>query len=153
MFFLPTTFNPWIGILGFVASFALIRYRIIDAVDGDDIKVEDILLSTGQPAQRRSRRIVLEPVRPLRWVSNVLQPPDRFRFLCTSRTSRTPPPPPLSLLTHCYYTTLCLTTVGTILALVGILAYVWAGLPAPVGIFSTICLGIGTSASVWALAT
>lgn len=36
---IPTTFNPRIGILGYVASFTLIRYRIIDASGEDDTKV------------------------------------------------------------------------------------------------------------------
>ncbi|KAG8220426.1 hypothetical protein J3R82DRAFT_3118 [Butyriboletus roseoflavus] len=129
-------------ILGYVASFALIRYRIIE----DDRKVEGIQIDAAQPAQRPSRRIVLEPMRPLRSFVTCLEV---LGFLSTSQSS---PPPPLSLLTHCFYTTLGLTTIGTILALTGILAYVWAGLPAPVGIFSTVCLGVGLGAGVWALA-
>lgn len=149
-------FNACIGILGYIASFALIRHRILDASGEDDTKVGGIQssgLGAAQPAQRPPRRfIVLEPVRPLRWFTTFLQRPDRLQFLSVSRSSRSPPPPPSSLLTRCYYTTLCLTTVGFILAITGILSYVWAGLPVVVGIFSTICLGIGASAGILALA-
>ncbi|KAH0829082.1 hypothetical protein J3R83DRAFT_2543 [Lanmaoa asiatica] len=115
-------------ILGYVASFALIRYRIIDAIDEDEAKVGGISSGLGAGST------------------------ERLSCLPVSRSPRSPPPPPLSLLTHCYYTTLCLTAFGFILALIGILAYAWVGLPTPVGISTTICLGVGISAGLWALA-
>ncbi|KAF8132086.1 hypothetical protein EV363DRAFT_144142 [Boletus edulis] len=140
-------------ILGYVASFVLIRYRIIEASGEDDTKVGEILLfglGTAQP-QRLSQKIVLEAVRPLHWLLGLLQCPERFRFLSV-RSSQVSSPPPLSLLTRCYYTTLCLTAAGFVLALTGILAYTWTGLRMSVGIFSTACLGVGISAGVWAIA-
>ena len=150
-----------IAILAYVASFALIRYRIIDVSESEEgkseegIKVGSILsprLGATQPEQRPSRRIILEAVHPLQWLITCLQGPDGLRFLAVTPSSRPPPPPPFSLVTRCYYTTLCLTAVGFTLALTGILAYVWAGLVMPVGIFATICLGVGISAGVWAIA-
>ena len=150
---IPTTFSPRVAILAYIASFALIRHRIVDASGEDDTKVGSLLLfslGTAQPAQRPSRRIVLEPVPSL---VTFLQRQERFRFLSLSRrSSRFSSPSPLSILTRCFYTSLCLTAVGFTLALVGILAYVWAGLRMPVGIFSTICLGVCISAGVWAIA-
>ncbi|KAF8435130.1 hypothetical protein L210DRAFT_3551981 [Boletus edulis BED1] len=119
----------------------------------DDTKVGEILLfglGTAQP-QRLSQKIVLEAVRPLHWLLGLLQCPERFRFLSV-RSSQVSSPPPLSLLTRCYYTTLCLTAAGFVLALTGILAYTWTGLRMSVGIFSTACLGVGISAGVWAIA-
>jgi len=128
------TFHICATILGYAASFALIRYRIVV----DDTKYP-------------SRRFIREPVRPLDWLVTLLQPPERLQFLSARRRSFLSPPP-LSLLTRCYYTTLGLTSLGFILALTGIVAYMWAGLPMPVGIFSTVCLGISASAGVWAIA-
>jgi hypothetical protein len=145
-----STFNPCVAILGYAASFALIRYRIVV----DDTKVRYILSSgpgAAQLAQYPSRRFIREPVRPLDWLVTLLQPPERLQFLSARRRSFLSPPP-LSLLTRCYYTTLGLTSLGFILALTGIVAYMWAGLPMPVGIFSTVCLGISASAGVWAIA-
>jgi len=124
-------FHICAAILGYVASFALIRYRIVEVSGGNETK-----------------RIVLEAVRPLHWLLSLLQHPERFRFLSV-RSS----PPPLSLMTRCYYTTLCLTAAGFVLALTGILAYIWAGLRMSVGIFSTACLGVSISAGLWAIAT
>ena len=152
---IPTAFNPCIAVLGYVASFALIRYRIVDAVE-EDTKVRSIPLSgpgVAQPAQSLPRRIVFEPVRPLGTFVTLLLP-GRLRLLTTScrQSSVSSFPPPLSLLTRCYYTTLCLTAVGFILAFTGILAYIWAGLPMPIGIFSTVCLGVSTVAGMWAIA-
>jgi hypothetical protein len=144
------TFHICATILGYAASFALIRYRIVV----DDTKVRYILSSgpgAAQLAQYPSRRFIREPVRPLDWLVTLLQPPERLQFLSARRRSFLSPPP-LSLLTRCYYTTLGLTSLGFILALTGIVAYMWAGLPMPVGIFSTVCLGISASAGVWAIA-
>lgn len=138
------------AMLGFIATFALFRYRIVE----DFTKVGAIQssdLDAAQSAQRPSRRTILEPVLPTRWLVKFLRRADRLRFLSVPRSSQSSSPP-LSLLTHCYYTTLCLAAAGFILALTGILTYIWAGLPTPVGIFSTICLGVGISAGVWAIA-
>ena len=142
----PTTFNPSVAILGYVASFVLIRYRIIE----DDTKVGYILSSDPGAAQAaQSQRVVCEPVRPLDWLVTFLQRPERLFLLVSRRRSL----PPLFLLTRCYYTTLFFTAAGFILALTGILVYMWAGLSMPVGIFSTVCLGIATSAGLWAIVT
>jgi len=122
------TFHICATILGYVASFVLIRYRIIE----DDTKL---------------RRVVCEPVRPLDWLVTFLQRPERL-FLSVSRRRSLPP---LSLLTRCYYTTLFFTATGFVLAVTGILVYMWAGLSMSVGIFATVCLGVSTGAGLWAI--
>ncbi|KAF8552947.1 hypothetical protein OG21DRAFT_1319815 [Imleria badia] len=124
-------------ILGYTASFALLRHRIVDA-------------SGEEGTKRFPRRVVLEAVVPIQWLVTCLQGPEGLRFPAVSRFSS--PPPSLSLVTRCYNTTLWLAAAGFTLALTGILAFIWAGLLMPVCIFTTICLGVGISAGVWAIA-
>lgn len=154
-FVIVTIFIPCLAILGYVASFALIRYRIVDAHGEDDAKAGGTLflnLGAAQPAQRVSRRIVLEPVHPLSLLVNFMRRPERLGPGFFPGCRRSSERAPLSLLTRCYYTTLCLTAAGFFLAIIGILAYMWAGLRVPVGVFSTICLSVGVGAGVWAIA-
>ncbi|KAF9243247.1 hypothetical protein BU15DRAFT_72434 [Melanogaster broomeanus] len=132
-----STTSRELAILAYVASFALIRYRLIE----EDVKLGEILSSpssflTTQLVQRVPRKIVLEPIHPAQSVVAFLHRVDIFSFMSPTRSTPAPPPP-LSLLTRCYYTTLCLASVGFVLALIGILAYVWAALKMPVGIFAT----------------
>ncbi|KIK97968.1 hypothetical protein PAXRUDRAFT_135162 [Paxillus rubicundulus Ve08.2h10] len=148
-------FHVSAAILGYVATFALIRYRIVDVSREEDIKPEGGLgspsgLSTTPPTQRVPRKIVLEPIHPAHYVATFLQRPGSGDSNSGSSRSLLPPPP-LSLLTRCYYTTLCLASFGFILALTGILTYAWAGLQMTVGIFSTACLGIAVGAGIWAV--
>jgi len=124
-------------ILGYTASFALLRHRIVDA-------------SGEEGTKRFPRRVILEAVVPIQWLVTCLQGPEGLRFPAVSRFSS--PPPSLSLVTRCYNTTLWLAAAGFTLALTGILAFIWAGLLMPVCIFTTICLGVGISAGVWAIA-
>ncbi|KIJ08389.1 hypothetical protein PAXINDRAFT_172946 [Paxillus involutus ATCC 200175] len=152
-------FHVSAAILGYVATFALIRYRLVDVSLEEDIKLEGVLgspsdLSTtppAPPAQRVPRKIVLEPIHPAHYVATFLQRSSSGDSNSGSSRSPLPLPPPLSLLTRCYYTTLCLTSVGFILALTGILTYAWVGLQMYVGIFSTACLGIAVGAGIWAV--
>ncbi|KIJ65949.1 hypothetical protein HYDPIDRAFT_110063 [Hydnomerulius pinastri MD-312] len=149
-------FHVCASILGYVASFALIRYRIVDASEGEDVKLGGVLSSPSGPSMMQKqlitptrRKMILEPIHPIDACVAFLQLPERLPVLFASRSSRSPPP--LSLITRCYYTTLCLTAAGFILALTGILTYAWAGLKMPVGIFSTVCLGLGVGAGIWAI--
>ncbi|KAH7921012.1 hypothetical protein BV22DRAFT_1132615 [Leucogyrophana mollusca] len=150
-------FHVCASILGYLASFVLIKYTIIEASppSNEDDKLggilsspsskayttNDVVVAQAQPQPRK--RVIVETRHPLR----------AFRAPATSFSvqSHQPITPPIALLTRCYYTTLALTALGFILALMGILAYIWAGLKMPVGVFSTICLGIGIGAGVWSI--
>ncbi|KAF9222484.1 hypothetical protein BS17DRAFT_809515 [Gyrodon lividus] len=101
-------------ILGYIASFALIRYRIVDVSSEEDVKLGGVpssppSLSTTQLAQRVPRKIVLEPIHPAHCIVTFLQRPvsERFRLVSSPQSvsprSSPPPPPPLSLLTRCSY--------------------------------------------------
>jgi len=135
-------------LLSYVASFALIRYRVLEAVTEDGAKVE----TAPYPAQPHPRKVVAEPVHPLQLFVNAIQPVESLRFFAVFRSARFNQPAPLALLTRCFLTTLILSALGFISAVSGILAYAWVGLPMVVGITSTVCVGVGVSAAVWAIA-
>lgn len=124
-------FHVCAAILGYVASFALIRYQIGDVTPSDTKNTE---------TQR-----MLITIAPFDAVDTLLQVP--LGLQVRSRTST----PPLDLLTRCYFTTLALGSVGFILALLGITSYAWVMLQQVVGIFTTVCLGVSIAASVWAV--
>ncbi|KAH7883301.1 hypothetical protein F5I97DRAFT_222513 [Phlebopus sp. FC_14] len=146
-------FHVCASILGYVASFALIRYRIAESSAETDNKDEGAVGSPSDSQQsgnrQPSKRLIVECIHPFQGAVALCQLPKRLLF--NGASSRQTPPPPLSLLTRCYYTTLCLTALGFILGLTGILAYAWAGLRMTVGIFSTICLGLSFAAGIWAI--
>ncbi|KAG2153365.1 hypothetical protein DEU56DRAFT_481878 [Suillus clintonianus] len=79
-------FHVCAAILGYVASFALIRYQIVDIA----------------PADAKNAERLLRPIYPLDVVNNLFQMP--LGLQVKSRTST----PPLDLLTRCYFTTLAL---------------------------------------------
>jgi len=91
------------------------------------------------------KHLHLRPILPFQAVTSLFQIPAGFQV--HSRTST----PPLDLLKKCFYTTLALSSVGFISALLGITAYSWLGLQQNVGIFTTGCLGVSIVASVWAM--
>ncbi|KAG1879785.1 hypothetical protein F4604DRAFT_1751410 [Suillus subluteus] len=138
-------FHVCSSILGYVASFALIRYQIVDTVTETDKLGKRS--STGVPHQEniQGKQLLLRAVPPLYAVQSLLQVPLGFRL--QSRTSS----PPLDLLTRCYYTILALTGAGFILALLGIATYAWFGLQRVVGIFTLACLGVSLLSCVWAV--
>ncbi|KAI6115921.1 hypothetical protein F5141DRAFT_1212520 [Pisolithus sp. B1] len=140
-------------ITAYIASFALIRYRIVDASAADvqhgvgsrKISPWGTRILGTEPSPKK---IVLERIHPRECVMGLFRDPKSNRNTGISSSSF---PPPLSLLKRCYYTTLCQTAVGFILALTGILSYSWAGLSVQVGGFSTVCLGIGVGTGLWAM--
>lgn len=146
-------FHLCAAITAYIASFALIRYRIVDASPEDvhpgiDSRKTSPLGAWNLSAQPSPKKIVLESIRPREGalvVFRALRPNQNMGI--GSRSS----PPPLSLLKHCYYTTLCQTAMGFILALTGFLSYSWAGFSVQVGGFSTVCLGIGLGTGLWAI--
>jgi len=138
-------------ILAYIASFTLIRYRIVD----EDIKLETAPsspsgFSTTRLVRRVPRKIVLEPIHPTHSILIFLYGLNMFPFIFASGSAPIPPLP-FSLMTRCFYTTICLAALGFVLALTGILTYVWAALNMPVGIFATVCLGTGVGAGIWAI--
>ncbi|KAG1851299.1 hypothetical protein DFJ58DRAFT_426052 [Suillus subalutaceus] len=127
-----------LAILGYVASFALIRYQIVDAethLETDELEKRS---KTGLHHHEsiHGKQLLLRGIPPLYAVQSLLQMPSRLRI--QSRTSC----PPLDLLTRCYYTILGLSGAGFILALLGIATYAWVGLQRVVGIFTMACLGV-----------
>lgn len=50
--------------------------------------------------------------------------------------------PPIQLLSRCHTLAVCMSAIGFLLGIVGILAYAWVATPAAVSIFSTVCLGV-----------
>ncbi|KAI6115918.1 hypothetical protein F5141DRAFT_634644 [Pisolithus sp. B1] len=147
------TCTHYLTITAHVASFALIRYRIVDA------SAADVQHGIGSwkmnPWGTRSlgteglpKKIIFERIHPRESVMGLFHDPKSNQNTGISSSSF---PPPLSLLERCYYTTLCQTAVGFILTLTGILSYSWAGLSVQVGGFSTVCLGIGIGTGLWAI--
>ncbi|KAG2142252.1 uncharacterized protein EDB93DRAFT_1158104 [Suillus bovinus] len=125
-------FHVCASILGYIASFALIRYQLSDVAPSDTKNTERTLM-TIPPFDAMSTFFQVVPL------NSGLQ--------ITSRTSI----PPLDLLTRCYFTTLALSSIGFILALLGIAGYAWVILQQVVGIFTVVCLGVSIVASVWAV--
>lgn len=139
-------FHVCASILGYTASFALIRYELVDSETTPGPQSNE----QGQPSspsevRQGKQHLRLKPTSPLEAVQ-ILLPPS-LRLQAHSRTFT----PPLALLSRCFYTTLALSGVGFILALLGITAYAWEGLQQNVGIFTTACLGISLLAGIWAV--
>ncbi|KAG0693946.1 hypothetical protein DFH29DRAFT_1006762 [Suillus ampliporus] len=137
------------SMLGYLASFALIRYEIVDATPQSG-KTKDELDEFSGPGlhhheSSHGKQLVLSPITPFRIVKTLLQMPKGLQV--QSRTST----PPLDLLTRCYFTTLALSGAGFILALLGIATYAWFGLQHVVGIFTMACIGVSFIAFVWAV--
>ncbi|KAG1738240.1 hypothetical protein EDB19DRAFT_1714668 [Suillus lakei] len=142
-------FHVCSAILGYVASFALVRYEIVDAELPPVTKHDEVgeLSNTGlhHHDSIHGKQLSLRAIPPLYAIQSLLQTPSRLRL--QSRTST----PPLDLLTRCYFTTLALSGAGFILALVGIATYAWLGLQQAVGIFTMACLGVSLLPCVWAV--
>ncbi|KAG1879746.1 hypothetical protein F4604DRAFT_1751350 [Suillus subluteus] len=131
-------FHGCSSILGYVASFALIRYQIVDAethLETDELEKRS-KTDLHHHESIHGKQLLLRGISPLYAVQSLLQMPSRLRI--QSRTSC----PPLDLLTRCYYTILALSGAGFILALLGIATYAWVGLQRVVGIFTMACLGV-----------
>ena len=58
------------------------------------------------------------------------------------------PPPPIRMLTRCFYGTLMLALLGFVFALLGVTVYAWAALKEPVGIVAASCVGIGVTTGI-----
>lgn len=136
-------FHVCSAILGYVASFALVRYEIVEAEPPSDMKTDELGNFSGEGIH--GKQLLLRAIPPLYAVQSLLQIPSRLRL--QSRTST----PPLDLLTRCYFTTMALSGAGFILALLGIATYAWFGLQRVVGIFTMACLGVSLLSCVWAV--
>lgn len=133
-----------LAILGYAASFALIRYELVNAETGQKNNEKGELLSPSG-VRHGKQQLPLGPTTPFDHVTTLLQP--SMRLQACSRTFSAP----LALITRCYYTTLVLGGAGFIAAIIGITAYAWEGLQRTVGIFTTACLAISLLAGAWAV--
>ncbi|KAH7910033.1 hypothetical protein BJ138DRAFT_154870 [Hygrophoropsis aurantiaca] len=140
-------FHICASILGYMASFALIKYTIIEASEDD--KLGGILSSPSPNPHITNEKASGSPIKTPKHI--ILECRRPFRSSASTSANNHKPEPPIALLARCYYTTLVLTALGFMLGLLGILAYIWAGLMMPVGIFSTVCLGVGLGAALWAI--
>ncbi|KAG2050240.1 hypothetical protein BDR06DRAFT_1011410 [Suillus hirtellus] len=141
-------FHVCASILGYIASFLLVRYKTIDTIPSSDIKTDaqGKLPDTGSPHEHvYGKQLLLKAIPPLYIVQSLLQIPSGVRF--QSRTSS----PPLDLLTRSYFTILALSGAGFVLALLGIATYAWFGLKRIVGIFTIACIGASLLSGVWAM--
>lgn len=137
-------FHVCSAILGYVASFALVRYEIVEA-EPPSVTERELGKLADACESIQGKQLLLRAIPPLYAVQSLLQIPSRLRL--QSRTST----PPLDLLTRCYFTTLALSGAGFILALLGIATYAWFGLQRVVGIFTMACLGVSLLSCVWAV--
>ncbi|KAG2032313.1 hypothetical protein BDR03DRAFT_970456 [Suillus americanus] len=139
-------FHGCSSILGYVASFALIRYQIVDAETPPVTEARELgKRSIHHHETIHGKQLLLRAVPPLYAVQSLLQIPSRLRI--QSRTSS----PPLDLLTRCYFTILALSGAGFILAILGIATYAWFELQRVVGIFTMACLGASLLSCVLAV--
>jgi len=172
-------FHVCASILGFVASFVLIRYRIVDAkltiLSHDDGSKQEG--TTGGPSTPSSpklpsgksfawtdlpvvhsdtrRLLIIEPIQPFRkhrsWHNKSTVNDKAKNADAPSSTPTKTSAPPTDLLSRCYFTCLSLTAAGFVLALLGIMSYAWSALQLAVGIFTTACLGVALGAGLWAI--
>ncbi|KAG2366699.1 hypothetical protein BDR07DRAFT_443213 [Suillus spraguei] len=141
-------FHVCSAILGYAASFLVIRYEVIDAESPSVVKTD----SQGKRSHTdihhleniHGKQLLFKAIPPFYAVQSLL--PTHSAVRPHSRTS-----PPLDLLTRCYYTVLVLSGVGFILALLGIATYAWFGLQQVVGIFTIACLGVSLFACMCAV--
>ncbi|KAG1817990.1 uncharacterized protein BJ212DRAFT_1348100 [Suillus subaureus] len=135
-----------LAILGYVASFALIRYQIVEAETPPVTKTDELgKRSSTHHESIDGKQLLLRAIPPLYAVQSLLQLPTGLRI--QSRTST----PPLDLLTRCYFTILALSGAGFILAILGIATYAWFELQRVVGIFTMACLGASLLSCLWAV--
>lgn len=117
------------AIVSFLAAFFLIRYKLEEA------KREEQKVETGlTPVSSHSNLRILSTNPHLAQVG----PFRRGK-------------PPTQLLNHCHTLCMVLSAVGFMLAIAGVLCYVWARLPRSVGIFATVCLGVCWVSAVFAV--
>jgi len=140
-------FHVCASLLGYTASFALIRYEYVNE-EVTSVRQSNELRDPSSPSAVKFGKPQLRhrPIVPFYAANTFLQEPS-VSLRAHSRTFS----PPLALLARCYYTTLVLGGVGFAAALIGITAYSWEGLQQTVGIFTTACLGICLLAVVWAV--
>ncbi|OJA16728.1 hypothetical protein AZE42_11339, partial [Rhizopogon vesiculosus] len=140
-------FHVCASLLGYAASFALIRYEYVNA-EVSSIRQSNELPDPSSPSSIKFGKPQLRhrPIVPFYAVNTVRQEPS-VTVRAHSRTFS----PPLALLSRCYHTTLVLGGVGFAAAVLGITTYAWEELQQIVGIFTTACLGVCLLAGVWAM--
>ena len=134
-----------IAILAYLASFVLIRYRLSDAekqvtlCPTDPIAMWDAyidlrcMISVQQVPLLQFLLCGMVPrKKQVKSESEALATPDDA--VATLRSM-------VTMLIRCHTTIALMTQLGFILALLGILAYFWTGLPQVLGIWATVLLG------------
>lgn len=127
-----TIADAWLlAILSFIAAFFLVHFRLNEAAR-EELKVEQ-----GGSVKSADYETVphiistnphLEPVGPFRKGH-----------------------PPTHLLERCHTISMILALVGFILAMIGVMCYVWFSLPTSAGIASTLCVSVCVVASLVAV--
>ncbi|KZT21038.1 hypothetical protein NEOLEDRAFT_1181970 [Neolentinus lepideus HHB14362 ss-1] len=132
-------FHLFAAIISYIASFALIRFQLVDA-EGNEVtqsappglpKAEAIPPSAS--TSTTSSRIRVSQVRLL-------------PFSLSPRPSRPHPQPPIPLLLWVHTVCIALSSLGFVLAVLGVMSYVWTALASAVKIFTTVCLGVSFAA-------
>ncbi|TFK50994.1 hypothetical protein OE88DRAFT_1660170 [Heliocybe sulcata] len=157
-------FHLFAAIISYIASFALIRFQLVDA-EGNE--VTQSMPSTGTDAENPAPASTKEtPANTMTKAEATNIPPSASDPLSTSSSSsrirvqqvhlfrlstlslhKAPPQPqhekaPIALLLWVHTVCITLSSLGFVLAVVGVVAYVWNMLATSVSIFTTICLGI-----------
>jgi len=110
--------------ISFVASFFLIRYKLRDAVE-QEFEVENNPPTTPSTTSLPSRTAILarnphlEQVGPFAGIK-----------------------PPTNLLRRCHTLCMWLAMVGFLLAVIGVISFVWEKMPLSVSIFASACAGV-----------
>ncbi|KAF7792748.1 hypothetical protein EIP86_003846 [Pleurotus ostreatoroseus] len=122
------------AILSFIAAFFLVRFRLNEAAR-EELKVERV------GNAKRSLSPDFETFPGIFSSNPHLEPVGPFRK----------GQPPTHLLERCHTISMFLALIGFILALVGVLCYVWYSLPFSAGVASSLCVGVCVTASLVAV--
>lgn len=112
--------------ISFVGAFFLVRYRVHEAAE-EKHKVDEKLGNVQD-----------SPVQPTNTNPPIFATNPHLEGVGPFRRDK----PPVRLLKHCHTLCIVLATAGFILALVGVVTYVWARLPPSSRVTATVAMGI-----------
>ncbi|EKM53385.1 uncharacterized protein PHACADRAFT_186064 [Phanerochaete carnosa HHB-10118-sp] len=133
------------AILSFVAAFFLVRFRVHEA-NQQEIKVEQKLENGSAPGPENHKLEPGQTIPPLSGVP-VWSANPTLEQVGPLRRGK----PPTHLLENCHTLCMILSVVGFVLAMVGIMSYVWAMLPWSSRVLSTVTIGLSVVSSVVAV--
>ncbi|GJE91364.1 hypothetical protein PsYK624_075140 [Phanerochaete sordida] len=131
--------HSFAAILSFIAAFFLVRFRVHEA-NKQETKAEQKLEAGPKPGQSAEKPGPTVP--PEIWSAN-----PRLEQVGPLRRGK----PPVHLLENCHTLCMVLSLVGFVLAMVGIMCYVWAMLPRSSIVLSTVAIGLSVMLSAMAL--